>query len=156
MAEDFRDIEFDDDGDIVMDDTGDLKLSSPERTVVQDMQFRVATDHFDYPPVPLIGANLGKFRGQPSSARLADAIKEAAFNSLIKDGRFQRANISVDLFPLVTDRGFGKDVLALYVFLQDYVAGKLESAFNNQSPMSVSFVVNLETGLVSRITGVEE
>lgn len=149
MPEQYRDLQFTDSGDIEIDETGDLKLSDPERTAIQDIQFRVASQHFDYAPEPMIGANLVQFQGKPRGNRLIDAIKEAIWYSLTKDGRFGRSNIGVEVLPL------SKDTVAVYVFLYDYVEGRLEKAARNESPLTISFILNVETGYITGITGVE-
>lgn len=148
MPQNARDIEWDDDGDLVVDDTGDLKLASPERTVIQDIEFRLKTQYWDYAPDPQIGANLSKFVGRLNTRATGDAIKEAAYYSLVKDGRFRRDQIAVDVMPL------SKAVVAILVFLSDYIEGTAER--RRGASFQLTFTFNLEDGTITRITGEDQ
>lgn len=148
MPQNARDIEWDDDGDLVIDDSGDLKLATPERTVIQDIEFRLKTQHWDYAPDPQIGANLKKFVGRTNTRATGEAIKEAAYYSLIKDGRFRKDQISVDVLPL------SKSILAIIVFLNDYIEGTEDR--RRRVSFQLTFVFNLEDGTITRITGVSQ
>lgn len=145
-----QDIEVDDDGDLVLDDSGDLKLATAEQTVIQDVTFRIRTSHLDFGPDPYIGANLYKFQGQPNTRQAGNAIKEAAYYSMVKDGRFSRRQIFADAIPT------GISTVAVFVFVQDWIQGMEERGLNNLGPLVIGFNLSTETGLVTRITDVKE
>lgn len=145
-----RDLEFDDDGDILVDDTGDVKLATPERTVIQDVEFRVRTDHLDFAPNQALGANLIAIRGQPNTRNTGDMAKEQIYYSLVKDGRFPKSGLFVDVVPV------GKETIAAFVFVQDYIEGMSQKLNAYDSSLIVGFNVSLDIGLISRITGPKE
>jgi hypothetical protein len=145
-----RDLEFDDDGDIVVDDTGDVKLATAERTVIQDVEFRVRTDHLDFAPNSALGANLIAIRGQPNKRLTGSMAKEQIYYSLIKDGRFPRNSLFVDVVPV------GRETIAAFIFVQDYIEGMSQKLNAYDSSLIVGFNISLDVGLISRITGPKE
>lgn len=153
MPEVGRDLEFSDDGDLMVDDTGDLKYADAPRTVVQDVQFRVQSNYGDFEPDPVIAADLQRFRSRPNNRQTGDAIKEAVYYSLIKDGRFRRGDMFVDVIP------YSKTAVAIFVFIMAYVEdiqNRLNRNAYDQFNLMVSFKFDLDIGEITRITGVKE
>jgi len=149
-----KDIEMTDDGDIVIDNTGDLSLATVPRTLLQDVQFRVAGEFFDFEPEPYLPANLSQFVGRGCTQQTADSMKEAVYYSLIRDGRFERSAIAVDVVPYDIVNG----LLAIYIFIQDYVED-IEALNQNQYDQAatvLAFTYSTKTGYISRITGGKE
>lgn len=134
----------------MLDDTGDLKLADPSQTVIQDIEFRVRSQHWDYQPDPYIGANLKKYQGKQNTETVGDAIREAVYYSLVQDGRFQRSDVFVDVIPLSIN------AVAIFVIVQDWVEGVAIDQEQGSSPLRVDFVLTLDEGLITRVTGVEE
>jgi hypothetical protein len=94
------DIEVDDEGDLVAAAGGDIKLASPQRTLQQDVAFRVRTDHLDYTPVPFLGANLTQFVGDPNTERTGQRIVENITVSLSRDPIVPPGTYFIDAVPV--------------------------------------------------------
>jgi len=141
-----QDILFDDDGDLVVDDTKDMGLADPKRTVIQDIEFRLRTQHWDYGPVPLIGANLGSIQGKPNTRRTGDLAKELAYYALVKDERFDSGSLLVDAVPI------SLDCIIVFALVQDFVDQAPRGPDGRQLPVIVGFKVGLGNGLISMIT----
>jgi len=153
MPEVGRDLEFSDEGDLLIDGTGDLKYADAPRTVVQDVQFRTQNNYGDFEPDPLLAADLGRYRGYPNNRQTGDSIKEAVYYSLIRDGRFQRGDVFVDVVP------YSKRAVAIFVFIMAYVEDLRNRVNRNaydQYNLVVQFAFDLDIGLITRITGVKE
>jgi hypothetical protein len=152
MAQKARDIQWTDDGDLLVDDTGDLQLADEERTVVQDIEFRTRTQHWDYGPEPLIGANLQRYRGWKQARHTGDNMKEDVYYALVKDGRFRKADLFVQAVPV------GPNSIGVYVFVQDVIEGHTGDIQERATPLVVGFSVSLsgEDTDISRITGGKE
>lgn len=95
-----RDILVDDDGDLVVGANGDLQLAAPSRTAIQDVAFRVRTQHNDFLPHPLIGANLSIMLGEPNNRRNGDRMRSLVQKALIRDGRFRPEVLNVEVVPV--------------------------------------------------------
>jgi hypothetical protein len=153
MPEVGKDLEFSDDGDVLIDGTGDLQLADTPRTVIQDIQFRVQNNYDDFNPDPLLAADLQRFRGRPNNRQTGDSIKESVYYSLIRDGRFRRGDVFVDVVP------YSKQAVAIFVFVMAYVED-LQNRVNrnpyDQLNLVVQFSFNLDIGLITRITDVKE
>lgn len=144
------DLEFDDDGDLLVDDTGDLKLASAARTVIQDVEFRVRTDHLDFAPSPMMGANLSSILGRKNTLQTGEMAKEQVYYSLVRDNRFPRNALFVDAVP------FGPTSLAVFVFVQDYIEGMSAQRNPYDASLIIGFNISLDIGLISRIDGPKE
>ena len=144
-----RDFKWDEDGDIELDETGDLKLATAAETIVQDIEWRLRSDLWDYEPDPMLSAGLDRFKGQPNTRETGDAIKEAVYLALTGDGRFSKSSLFVDVVPV------SKYSILIIVFIQDYVEN-LTAGANPYDYFTVSLTFNLEIGLISRITGDKE
>jgi hypothetical protein len=153
MPEVGRDLEFSDDGDLLIDETGDLKLADAPRSVVQDIQFRAQNNYGDFEPNPLLAADLQRYRGHPNNRQTGEAIKEAVYYSLIRDGRFQRGDVFVDVVP------YSQRAVAIFVFVMAYVEdikGRVNRNAYDEFNLIVQFTFDLDIGLITRITGVKE
>jgi len=141
------DLVIDSDGDLVVDEDGDLKLATAMETVQQDIKFRAMTGHHDYKPDPFIGANLVSFQGKPNTRRTGDYMKAALYESLVRDGRFDRAAVFVDAVPV------SRTQIALPVFIREWIPGLEPEIYNNEFAAVVTFTVALDTGQITAITG---
>jgi len=144
-----QDFEFDDDGDLVVDDTGDIALATPQRTVIQDIEFRLRTGHWEYEPDPLIGANLCSLMGWPNRRQTGDAAKDLAYRSLIKDARFEVGSLFVDVVP------FSLNGIIVFAIVQDYIDQVDVGLDGKQLPTIVGFNIGLGDGQISLITDVK-
>lgn len=153
MPEVGKDLEFSDDGDLLVDETGDLKQADAPRAVVQDVQFRVQNNYGDFEPNPLLAADLQRYRGWPNNRQTGDSIKESVYYSMIRDGRFARGDLFVDVVP------YSKRAVAIFVFIMAYVEDLRDRVNRNaydQFNLIVQFTFDLDIGLITRITGVKE
>jgi len=97
------DILVDDDGDLVVGANGDLALSKPSRTAIQDIAFRVRSQHDDFQLHPLIGANLAPLVGEPNNRRNGDRIRTLVQRALTRDGRFSPDSLSIEVVPVSSE-----------------------------------------------------
>lgn len=149
MSHTVRDLKWDDDGDLAIDDTGDFDMATPKETVIQDVEFRIRSEFDDFGPDPMLAAGLSRFKGQPNTRATGDAVKEAVYYALTKDGRFPKSGIFVDVVPL------SRHSLTIFIFIQDYI----EDTINDPNPYDYFYIAltfNLDIGRITRITDVKE
>ena len=126
-----RDIELDTDLDLKVGVDGDLVLASEAKTLRQDIEFRLRTEHKEYEPQPYIGADLRRFVGYPNTFRTAELIKENIINSLTQDLRIIPATLFVDVVPISINK------VKIFVLVKD-------SIVNSDQPLLVSVTLNLD------------
>lgn len=134
-------------GDLSIDAYGDLALATCLITVQQDVLFRLQTAHLDFEPDPYIGADLARYKRHQNTRRTADYMKASVLESLTKDGRFSPGMVSVDVVPVARDR------VAVYVFIKDAVVGTEANLYEKSGVPVVTATVDLDTGLVTALTG---
>jgi len=144
-----QDLKVDNDGDLVLDDTGDLALDTPADTCRRAVEFRVRSELGDFEPDPYIAAGLDKFVGRPNDQSTLDGIKEAVYISLTRDGLFEKSEVFVEAVP------YSASGILIMVFLQGYIENP-DPVANPYDYFLIRFQFGLDTGLVTRITGVEE
>lgn len=132
------DILTDDDGDLVVAANGDLDLADAARTAMQDIVFRVRTQHQDYNIHPLIGANLSALFGEPNSVQNGDRIKAQVFRALTRDGRFRDTSLNIEVVPVATDE------VVLLVGISDFIANAEEDTI-----VAAAFNLNYQEGTLS-------
>lgn len=133
------DLKVDEDGDLVVGDNGDLALATPVETIVQDIIFRIRTQHNDYELDPLIGANINIFLGEPNTRRNGDLIKEQVYHALTRDNRLRRPQFNVEVVPV------GMDTVLILVIITDRI-----DQFDGNN-LLINFTFNYRTGQIDRI-----
>lgn len=116
------DISVDSEGDLVVGESGDLELASELETLEADILFRLKTDHFDYAPVPFIGADLRSLQGEPNNQRTLDLIKEHAYIALTQDNRVPSGVLAIEAVPLSISS------VHLFVIVSDRIGNETEPA----------------------------
>jgi len=134
-------------GDFVVDETGDLTLATALETVQQDILFRALTAHLDYGPDPFIGANLGSYKRLQNTKRTGDYIKASMYEALVRDGRFLRNQVAVDVVPVSL-----KEV-AVFIFIRDAIDGTEDEVYERSGVPVVTVSVDVTTGTVTAIDG---
>ena len=124
------DISVDAEGDLVVGASGDLELASELETLEADILFRLKTEHFDYGPVPFIGADLRTFQGEPNNQRTLDMIKEHVYIALTQDGRVAPGVLTVEAVPLSIN------TVHVFVIVSDRIGNETE-------PSVVSYTLEL-------------
>lgn len=129
----FKDIDLlvDEDGDLVLDNSGDIDLADEQTTLLQDVLFRLKTDHLDYAPSPFIGADLSSSTGEPNNTRTCNLATEKAFLALTQDNRVPASVLFVDTIPT------GLNVIQVLVSITD-------SMGDATTPLVATRVINLE------------
>lgn len=158
MPETGRDLKMTDDGDFVIGDDGDLELATAARSTTQDVQFRVLNNYGDFAADPLLATDLKRFKGSPNTRQTGEAIKDAVYYALTRDGRFSNSSVFVDVVPYAQKNGPKRGVV-IFVFVMDYVED-LENQYDRNpydaNNLVVSFVYDLDIGEITRITGNKE
>lgn len=133
------DWKLDDDGDLLIQN-GDFVIADESDAIAQEIEFRIRTERFGYAPDLEFGAGLDRFRGQPSARETGRQIERAAIQSLTRDGKFPPDSIVVKAVPL------DPHLVGLYVFVVPRFSGI-------QKAVRVAFTIDLNSGLISQITG---
>jgi len=93
------------DGDIA-DTRFDVLLA-----VSQDVYDRAKSDLRDWKEIPLVGANISDFAGEPNTERNGNLLKRRVLNSMIPYGVIDVVDVTVDVWPIGIDRVQGEITL---------------------------------------------
>ena len=99
-----RDIAVDDDGDLAIGSNGDLQIADTKNSVVQAFKFLVATDYYEMPSEPFLGANLGSLIGDSDAAEIVRQIPTMVREGIRLQGILAQEDLSVKAVQIDVDK----------------------------------------------------
>lgn len=93
-------------GDFVLGPDGDLADTRFDvlLAIAQDVYDRCKSDIGDWKEIPLMGATLSDFTGEPNTAANGRSIRDRLFNALQVYGTVAGSDLSIDVFPVAKDK----------------------------------------------------
>ena len=93
-------------GDYIIGPDGDLADTRFDvlLAIAQDLYDRCKSDTGDWQEIPLMGATLSDFAGEPNTAANGRSIRDRLWNALQVYGTISGSDLSIDVFPVAKDK----------------------------------------------------